>query len=136
MGLIAAVLAMGGCSSGGKDTPATGGSGGAGGSSGSGGSGGITFTIPENGGPVDVTTDSGNVVHFEFPASASGRTVVLTPTSASAIGWPEGEFADVIDLSPDGVTFEEPVIVRTDNKSAVVLHFAGGSTKSVPEVLQ
>jgi hypothetical protein len=95
----------------------------------------VTFTIPEEGGEVDVALPNGESVNFEFPASAAGRTVILTPTDGSAIGWGATEFPHVIALSPHGAEFEEPVIVRPSNRAVTMLHFTSEGQKTRPEIL-
>ena len=63
------------------------------------------FTIPSTGGTASVALPGGAKVDFVFPASAGGKTVVLTPSDATSIGWPADQFAGVIKMEPDGTTF-------------------------------
>ena len=107
---------------------------GAGGVGGAGGAGNtisapVTVTIPVDGGDVPVTLASGQVVTFTFPASVAGQEVTLTPTDATSIGWPEGQFNDVITMTPDGLSFADPVVVRLGSKSLIVLDFSSSGTK-------
>jgi len=85
---------------------------------------------------VDVSTPSGNVLVFDFPASAAGVSVTLTPTTASSIGWPVGKFEDVIQMEPAGTTFADPVTLRPSSKDVLVLDFPSTAIKSKPEPLE
>ncbi|HEY6560132.1 MAG TPA: hypothetical protein VI072_22765, partial [Polyangiaceae bacterium] len=136
----AGFVALSACGGGGLDE-ASGGSGGSSGSSGSSGKGGsagqqtVNFTVPESGGAISVPTSSGESLEFAFPASAAGTAVTLTPTSAEAVGLPEGQLGQVIDLAPHGLQFEDPIIVRSNGALPVVLHFSDGDPQAAPEML-
>src|SRR5262245_18487755 len=39
----------------------------------------VTYEVPTSGGTVEVELPSGDSVSFEFPASAQGETITLTP---------------------------------------------------------
>lgn len=96
----------------------------------------VTFTIPRGGGQVAVTLRSGNEVTFDFPANASGQAIELVPRTSADIGWPDGRFTDVIELLPKGLTFTQPVVLRSKKNDLMVLHVSDASgTKSAPELL-
>ncbi len=78
----------------------------------------VTFTIPAAGGSVNVQGGA-TALAFTFPASAAGKTITLKPGSATDIGWPAGQFADVIEMGPDGERFADPIIVRPAKKELV-----------------
>lgn len=91
--------------------------------------GSVTAMIPAQGGEVPITLPSGQIVSFAFPASSAGQEVTLTATDATSIGWPAGQFTDVITMEPDGLTFADPVVVRLASKSLIVLDFASSGEK-------
>lgn len=95
----------------------------------------VTYTVPEGGGTVGVVAKGGERYEFEFPASAAGRTVTLTPAGSSVPGWPDGQFANAIRMSPDGEQFSDPVIVRPENRSMILLHFRGSDSRATPVLL-
>jgi hypothetical protein len=72
----------------------------------------VEYAVPSAGGSVMVSGKSGAQISFSFPASASGRMVTLTPTTASDIGRTDGQFAEVIRMEPDGSHFADPIVVR------------------------
>ncbi|MEP7052295.1 MAG: hypothetical protein ABJB12_18155 [Pseudomonadota bacterium] len=90
----------------------------------------VNATIPEAGGDVPVSLPSGQVITFTFPASAAGKHVTLTPTDATAIGWPAGQFSDVIKMEPDGSTFADPIVIKLASKNLIVLDFPSTNAKS------
>lgn len=95
----------------------------------------VEYTVPSVGGSVTVTGKSGVKVDFAVPASASGKTITFTPTTASEIGWADKNFAEVIRMEPDGSKFAEPIVVRPSSKALIVMDFPSGSTKSAPQGL-
>ncbi len=105
-----------------------------GGGGGAGPGGGVTYSVPEGGGSVDVKTASGNVLTFEFPASAAGKTLTLTPSTATSIGWGK-QFDDVIRMEPDGTQFADPVRVKPSKKNLLLLSFPNQASKSAGEGL-
>lgn len=105
------------------------------GAAGAGSPGAVTFAVPAGGGDVEVVTPSGNAVAFQFPASAAGLTVVLTPDTSSSVGYDDGRFVDVIRMEPDGTTFDEPVEVRTQNRDLLLFEYASGTGKRPAEGL-
>lgn len=95
----------------------------------------ITFEVPSRGGRVRVLAGDGLPITFDFPVSAAGAQVTLTPVSASAIGWPDEQFAEVIRMEPDGMQFEHPVHVQPASGDVIVLAFPSASGKRPPEAL-
>lgn len=96
----------------------------------------VVYTVPSTGGSVTVTGMSGVKVDFQVPASASGKKITFTPTTAAEIGWNDPNFAEVIRMEPDGSKFADPIVVRLSSKALVVLDFPSSPSKSVPEGLQ
>jgi hypothetical protein len=96
----------------------------------------VEFTVPAIGGSVKVTGKSGIEVEFAVPASAAGKKITFTPTTAAEIGWSDHNFAEVIRMEPDGSKFAEPIIVRPSSKALIVLDFPSSPSKSAPEGLQ
>jgi hypothetical protein len=96
----------------------------------------ITYEVPKDGGKVAIKTDSGNEVTLTFPASAAGQSIGITPKSSADIGWTDGRFSDVIELTPNGLKLSEPVLVHSKQNDLMVLHLeeANGS-KAKPEML-
>lgn len=97
----------------------------------------VTFTVPAAGGSVDVSGKATKLT-FTFPASAGGKTITLEPKSATDIGWPDGQFAEVIQMGPSGTRFDQPVLVKPEKKELVsaVLSFSGdGPAKGAASVL-
>src|SRR5262245_28417622 len=72
----------------------------------------VHFSVPDKGGTVEVKTRSGETLAFDFPASAAGKDIALTPSDAASIGWTAETFRDVIKMEPDGTQFADPVLVR------------------------
>jgi hypothetical protein len=95
----------------------------------------VEFTVPVTGGAVTVTGKSGISVEFAVPASAAGKKITFTPTTAAEIGWSDPNFAEVIRMEPDGSKFPEPIVVRPSSKALIVLDFPSSATKSAPEGL-
>ncbi len=95
----------------------------------------VSATIPAAGGDVPVSLPSGQLITFKFPASAAGKHVTLTPTDATAIGWPAGQFSDVIKMEPDGSTFADPIVIKLASKNLIVLDFPSSTAKSGAEGL-
>lgn len=89
----------------------------------------VAYEVPAGGGATTVMASDGTLVVFDFPASAAGTPISLTPIAASAIGWPDEQFAQVIRMEPDGMQFEHPVLVRPGSRDAIVLAFASGGQK-------
>lgn len=96
----------------------------------------VSFEIPEEGGSVAVSLASGNTLTFTFPASAAGKTIELTPGSAEDLGWPEGQFKDVIHMEPDGLTFSDPVVLKPSQKDVLVFSYPTSSKKGPAEGLE
>lgn len=90
----------------------------------------VSATIPAAGGDVPVSLPDGQVITFTFPASAAGKHVTLTPTDATAIGWPAGQFSNVIKMEPDGSTFADPIVIKLASKNLIVLDFPSGNVRS------
>ncbi|HEY1533539.1 MAG TPA: hypothetical protein VGF76_05960, partial [Polyangiaceae bacterium] len=95
----------------------------------------VNATIPAGGGNVPVALPSGQVVTFVFPASAAGKSVTLTPTDSTAIGWPAGQFSDVIKMEPNGTTFADPVVIKLASKDLLVLDFSSSGARGPGEGL-
>jgi len=95
----------------------------------------VNATIPAGGGNVPVALPSGQLVTFAFPASAAGKSVTLTPTDSTAIGWPAGQFSDVIKMEPDGTTFADPVVIKHASKDLLVLDFSSSGARGPGEGL-
>ena len=93
------------------------------------------FTIPSTGGTASVALPGGAKVDFVFPASAGGKTVVLTPSDATSIGWPADQFAGVIKMEPDGTTFADPVVVKPSTLDSLVFSFPTNAAQSKGEGL-
>ncbi len=100
------------------------------GQAGSPGTSNVVYLIPNGGGEVEVATHSGNVLRFDFPASAAGKTITLTPDSSASVGWDDGRFQDVIRMAPDGLVFNDPVIVRPQSKDVLLFDYATSGEKS------
>lgn len=94
-----------------------------------------SFTVPTAGGNLMVVGLSGQAISFMFPASAAGEDITLTPRSAADIGWPDGTFGDVIEMAPDGLVFDDPVIVRPESGDLLAFTFPTSTTQSSPEPL-
>lgn len=134
--LLAAVFGMSaacGKGDGGSGTPDGGGRGAAA-NSGSAPGEAVTYTVPDGGGVVEVNTGSIKVA-FTFPASAAEQKVTLTPGAAGDIGWPEDEFEAVVQMEPEGLVFDDPVLVRPSSGQVLVLTFPTLSERSQPEPL-
>jgi hypothetical protein len=93
----------------------------------------VDFRVPQGGGDVDVTLSSGESLKFEFPASAAGLDVTLTPESGSTIGW--SQFPEVIRMEPDGTTFDDPIVIKPSSKNVLVFDFPTSAQKSPAEGL-
>lgn len=91
----------------------------------------VSFTVPSGGGSIDV---QGNAMKmsFTFPASAAGKAITFTPGAPTDIGWPAGQFAEVIKMEPDGERFVDPIVVKPEKPALVsaVLSFSNSSSKS------
>ena len=89
-----------------------------------------SFTVPAAGGAVDVPSAAGKIT-FTFPASAAGKTVTFKQGADGDIGWPAGQFLDVITMGPDGTRFTDPVLVAFEKKALVgsVLTFGENGMK-------
>jgi hypothetical protein len=74
------------------------------------------------------------MVGFNFPASAAGLDIILTPTTAQSIGW-DNRFDDVIRMEPDGTTFADPIVITPSNKNVMVFDFPSSTGKSGAEGL-
>jgi hypothetical protein len=61
--------------------------------------------------------------------------VTLTPTDSTAIGWPAGQFSDVIKMEPDGTTFADPVVIKLASKDLLVLDFSSSGARGPGEGL-
>lgn len=96
----------------------------------------VSFTVPPGGGQVAITLRSGNEITFDFPANASGKAIELVPRTSADIGWSDGRFTDVIELLPKGLTFTQPVVLRSKKNDLMVLHVSDANgAKSAPELL-
>ncbi len=120
----------GGSDSAAPPTPGNDASPGDGGAPGDGGGTVQSFTVPAGGGSIDVSGKSMKLT-FQFPASAAGKTITFEPKAATDIGWPAGQFAEVIKLGPDGERFADPILVKPENPKLVsaLLSFADGTGK-------
>ncbi|HKU43917.1 MAG TPA: hypothetical protein VJR89_37410, partial [Polyangiales bacterium] len=97
----------------------------------------VKFAVPAKGGTVQVQSANGEMTtSFDFPASAAGQMVTLTPVPAKEIGWPEEQFAEVIRMEPDGAKFDQPIVIRPASGNVIVLDFPSSGSKSKPEPLQ
>lgn len=95
----------------------------------------INFAVPSGGGQLPFTLANGHVITFDFPASAAGQNVRLTPSDATNLGWPAGQFDDVIQMEPDGLTFADPIVIRPASGSLLALDFKSSGSKSAPDGL-
>jgi len=95
----------------------------------------VAFTVPANGGSVDISI-GGTVITFTFPDSAAGQDITLTPAAATDVGWDEGIFSAVIEMQPDGLVFDDPVIVTPSTGELLLLTLPSSPTQSRPELLQ
>lgn len=91
---------------------------------------------PKEGGSVAVNLASGNTLTFTFPASAAGEVIELTPGTADDLGWPEGQFKDVVHMEPDGLQFADPVVLKPSQKDVLVFSYPTSSTKGPAEGLE
>src|SRR5690349_9511564 len=96
------------------------------------------FSVPANGGAFAYMTPSGIEVTFDFPASAGGMDITVTPVAADDVDWGDdvlaGSFSQVLELSPDGATFEDPIHVSFSNGSLIAFNFS--DVTGVPEPLE
>jgi len=98
---------------------------------------GVAFTVPGGGGSVKVHGASQDYT-FEFPASAAGRAVTITPVSPATFGLAvhpvnstADRYRDFFRLAPGGTVFADPVRVRPASVAGIApfaLLFADGST--------
>ncbi len=95
----------------------------------------VSFKVPKAGGKVTVKSPDGSTLVFDFPKSAAGLDIKLTPVSAASIGWPAGQFAQVLRMEPDGTQFPDPITVRPSSRDVIVLDFPSSKKKSEPEPL-
>jgi hypothetical protein len=95
----------------------------------------VQYTVPTGGGTITVQGAS-QPIGFTFPASAAGKTVTFKVSDATAIGWPAGQFSDVLQLGPDGTRFADPVVVKPTSKNSLLLTFPEGTTKQPAEPLR
>ncbi|HEX7480988.1 MAG TPA: hypothetical protein VF331_24510, partial [Polyangiales bacterium] len=97
-----------------------------------------TFKVPATGGVFDVTTASGAIVKFDFPASAGGKAITATAVNPAKLSWGNTGFAaaitDAIELGPDGTKFADPIKVTLPNSS--VLAFTFSAPGGVPNPLR
>ncbi len=114
------------------------GGGGMGGLSASGGSTSaeVLYKVPAAGGKVSLKTKGGNTLAFEFPPSAAGLAVKLTPGTSEDLGWDAKKFSDVVHMEPDGTAFTDPVIVKNTKKRPIAFSFPKGAGKTKPEKLE
>lgn len=91
----------------------------------------VQFTVPAGGGSVDF---DGATTKFTlaFPASAGGKTITMQAAKSESLGWAAGTFTDVVKLGPDGTRFTDPVIVKTANKTPVIMSYPDTATTKGP----
>lgn len=82
----------------------------------------VHFDVPTNGGTLSVPL--GDVmVSFKFPASAGGKAIAVTPAEATDANLPDESLAGlmkfVLDLQPDGTTFDDPIEVAFSDGSLI-----------------
>lgn len=90
---------------------------------------GTSFTVPSAGGNVTVAGASQDYT-FEFPPSAAGLTLTITPVSAATFGLVASRYREFFKLGPSGTVFTEPVKVRPKDVTGlppIALLFADGS---------
>lgn len=112
------------------------GGGGGGNNSGDGGTPPASYTVPADGGTKTITATNGSTIDFQFPPSAAGKSVSFTPTTAAAIGWPDGTFNEVIRLEPSGMTFSPAIVVKPGSKDVLLATFPASGQKSPGDALQ
>lgn len=108
-----------------------------------GGPGSDTITVPVSGGSFDVPEDGAEVTYetgsttltMTFPSSAKGETITISPATAEDVGWPDGTFADVVKLEPDGLTLADPVLTVPENGHVLMFLTDTGGSKSSFEPL-
>jgi hypothetical protein len=96
----------------------------------------VKFKIPKSGGTTKVTLAGGDEVEFTFPGSAAGKEITLTPTTASSIGWPTDQFSAVIRMEPDGLKFQDPVVVKPSKGEMLLATFAESKDRKAGEMLE
>ena len=95
------------------------------------------FSVPSAGGEFAYMTPSGIEVVFDFPASAGGMDITVTAVDADEVDWGDddlaGSFSQVLELGPDGATFEDPIHVSFSDGSLIAFNFS--DLTGVPEPL-
>lgn len=130
------------------DASGNGGNGGSGGNAGNGGTGGdvnndpdasdgsvpgtVNFLVPANGGDVELPFGD-ETITFTFPASAAGENITLTLADAGDIGWDTDDFSIVIRMEPDGLVFDDPVIVTPSSGELIAMTFPQPEDENAPE---
>ena len=94
----------------------------------------VVYTVPTGGGSVSVPVGD-TAIELTFPASAAGRTVTLTPTTAASIGYPAEDVEAALALAPAGMTFDDPILVRPASGEPLVAHVPTAPGPQVPELL-
>jgi hypothetical protein len=82
----------------------------------------VRYDVPADGGTLSVPL--GDVmVSFSFPASAGGKAIAITPAEASDANLPDPSLAGlmkfVLELEPDGSTFDDPIEVAFSDGSLI-----------------
>lgn len=95
----------------------------------------VQFTVPANGGDVDLPVGD-ETITFTFPDSVAGEVITLTLADAGDIGWEADDFTVLIEMQPDGLTFDPPVIVTPSSGELIALSFPQGAGPSAPEQLE
>jgi hypothetical protein len=96
----------------------------------------LTFTIPSGGGEVVFALPGSGTVTFAFPASAAGEEITLELADASDLaGFEDEAFSAVIKMGPDGLQFDDPVIVTPSDGELVALTFPQSGDTTAPEQL-
>lgn len=96
----------------------------------------LTFTIPSGGGEVEFALPGGGFVTFAFPGSAAGQDITLELADAADLaGFEDEEFSAVIKMGPDGLQFDDPVIVTPSDGELVALTFPQSGDTTAPEQL-
>jgi hypothetical protein len=101
-----------------------------------GASGAQMFTVPPGGGRFEFCTLHGEIVRFDFPASAGGLAVIATAIDVQTHDWSNPGFSDAIrdaiDLQPHATLFDTPVKVRLPSAAPIAFLFGGSSTVPIP----
>lgn len=95
----------------------------------------VNYKVPAGGGEVTLSLPGGGSIEFAFPASAAGQDIQLTPGASEDLGWEAGTFSQVIHMEPDGLEFDDPVIVTPSNNDVLVFSYPTQGEKGPAEGL-